>query len=273
MRLRHALACAALCACVPSTEAGAPRGAAGFDIVPSSGSRGTPFVTDDGYTITIERLVVLARVSSNDATVFDTYGRVLRGTQGGAIFQRALPLGTTEVQMGLQGLYIGEYGQNVAQQVEDWDLLSPAEQARLSLPADSSGPGGSSGGLGPAALLDVRATRGTTTFTLRTSLAAASYFSREHNVASLQVQADALVTQPAQLRGEALFSTSTGQVRFATFASADTDGDGVVSREELQAAPIALLDAADAELESSRPTTAMELLVARMQRRLLTVHP
>lgn len=266
MNARRALACAALCACVPSTEAGAPRGAAGFDIVPSSASRGEPFTTVDGYTITVERLVVIALVSSNDATVFDTYGRVLRGTQGGAVFQRALPLGESQVRLGLQGLYIGPYGQNAARQVEAWDELSPAEQTRLSQTADSSVPSGSGGGLGPAALLDVRATRGETTFVMRVSLAATGFYSDRTNEATLRVERDALALTPAQLRAEAFF-----QKRFATFADADVNGDGVVSRDELLEAPIAPGDGGDLILKGTRPTTAMELLLARMQNSVLTV--
>lgn len=269
MNARRALVCAALCACVPSTEAGAPRGAAGFDIVPSSASRGEPFTTVDGYTITVERLVVIALVSSNDATVFDTYGRVLRGTQGGAVFQRALPLGESQVRLGLQGLYIGPYGQNAARQVEAWDELSPAEQTRLSQTADSSVPSGSGGGLGPAALLDVRATRGGTTFVMRVSLASTGFYSDRTNEATLRVERDALALTPAQLRAEAFFGA--GEKRFATFADADVDGDRVLSRDELLEAPIAPTDGGDLILKGTRPTTAMELLLARLQNGVLTV--
>ncbi len=271
MRLRRALACAVLCACVPSTEEATPRGAAGFDIIPSSASRGEPFITEDGYTITVERLVVIALVSSNDATVYDTYGRVLRGTKGGAVFQRALPLGETQVRLGLQGLYIGAYGQNAARQVEDWDQLTPAEQARLSQTADSSVPSGSGGGLGPAALLHVRATRGTTTFVMRVSLAATSLFSDRSSNATLRVERDAVALSPAQLRAEAFFGASTGAKRFATFADADVDGDGVVSRDELLQAPIAPTDGGDLTLQGTRPRIAMELLLARLQNGVLVV--
>ncbi len=234
--------------------------------MPSGASRGEPFTTVDGYTITVERLVIIALVTSNDATAFDTFGRVVRGTRGAAVFQRALPLGESEVRLGLQGLYIGVYGQNAARQVEDWDQLGPDEQARMSRAADSTVPSGSGGAVGPAALLDVRATRGSATFVMRVSLASTALYADHSRTATLRVARDALALTPAQLRAEAFFGD-----HFETFAAADSDGDGVVTREELLKAPIAPTDGGDLTLPGARPVTAMELLAARLQNRVLAL--
>ncbi len=56
----------AIAACVPSAEEPKPRGAIGFSLVPSQATRGVPFTTRDGYTLTIERLVVRLDVNASE---------------------------------------------------------------------------------------------------------------------------------------------------------------------------------------------------------------
>ncbi len=63
MRRALALVLALLaCTCVPPTDDRDPRGAAGVRTAPSEATRGTPFVTDDGWTVTIDALYLRTQV-------------------------------------------------------------------------------------------------------------------------------------------------------------------------------------------------------------------
>lgn len=84
MSLRHARAClcALLVACVPAAEDPPPRGALGANLVPSDATRGVPFVTGDGYEVTVERTALylsinvqtIPRVKGSDLDGFESFG-------------------------------------------------------------------------------------------------------------------------------------------------------------------------------------------------------
>jgi hypothetical protein len=269
----------AAAACVPSTDEKEPKGAAGFELRPSKGTAGETFLSRDGYAITVERLVVVVMATSPDATEYEsTVGRVFPATARTPIFARAIPEGPATVSLAVGGAYLG-YGdeRRIREQVEGWESITAEEQARFTRVAESDQtvvvPGAISSSQGPAALLVLRATRGASTFRMNLTLSGTARFAGSHRPYAMRVERNALTTRPAEVRAEALFSTSAGNVLFQSFAAADVTRDGVLQPAELAQSKVSAEESTDPAFQGSVPKNPLELLLRRMQTSMLVVDP
>ncbi len=269
MRPRRALACVVLCACVPATDDAEARGAAGFDIVPSAASAGASFATDDGYQITVDRMVMVMTAVTTDSQDYGSLGRVLLGTDRAQVFSRAIPEGPHQVTLGFTGLYLGYEAKELIARVDGWDSIRPDEQERLTRAADSDR---SSNYQGPALLLTLHADKGEMHLRMQVALGSVSRISGTGRAAMVDVKRNALAARTADVRPEGLFADSNGTSSFRSFAEADASGDGLIVPAELAAGKITAREAQDAELPSPDRNT-MGLLLARMQTGLLVVRP
>ena len=208
----------ALGACVPASEAAPPAGAAGFDTKPSAASRGEPFTTPDGWTLRFERfalevMVVGSNVESGGgdsvAYRFDARDRVQLWVSG-------IPAGGSTVR-----IYPGRFD-NPAPAVVD--LVRDRETAaRFDRPAD----GVLEVPYVPVVVFSVVATNGERR--VRLELAIGAEATAHGPAVSLDVKADALALVPLPIAGEQLFISG-----FESFATADQDGDGILSIDELR---------------------------------------
>lgn len=111
--MKRALLLFAFAACVPATESQKPAGAGGFHTEPTPASKGQAFVTDDGWTVTVDALVLRGWVS---ASPVDTNGRYGGGSDNYLwnardvvdLYAPALSIGKWSVHMQLQGAYVGD---------------------------------------------------------------------------------------------------------------------------------------------------------------------
>ena len=249
VRARLLVLAAALYACVPTTDESEPKGAIGYTVDATPASKGAPLQTEDGFVITIERMVVDLSVGvlfrqgtlTTSGPVEDN-GLLFPATTSATIFARAVPVGSWSVSLQF-GSRFGQ-GDQGKSEVATLDLAS-GEAQRFAAAADVASRR-SDPPLQPNLLLVARGTRGsrTTRFNIAFHIWDVFLQARE---GTRVVRANELVTSPAKLRGEMLFSSPTGAVRFASFEQADRDLDGVLTVEELNRGAIS-----DAEVEEAQ---------------------
>lgn len=228
---RRALVLAVLASCVPASEPRPPAGAAGFAVEPSPGARGTPFTTDDGWTLTVDALVVRAYVDVTPATPRFYGGSddfLFDATTRQELWVPAVPVGPASVTAYLRGRYIYEGSERYADDVLVFGVGDDVA-ARFSRPADG---GGSTDG--PSVLLSVRGARGGRSVRLALALAADAGTSLG-SAAPVEVRESAVALTDLEVAPEAVFG---GGLAFGALADADGDGDGEISADELRARPI-----------------------------------
>jgi hypothetical protein len=228
--------------------------------------------TEDGFVITIERLVVDLSVGASvrqgivqtSAPVEDS-GLIFPSTTSATIFARAVPVGTWSV-----ALYFGSRfgtGDQGEAEVPTLDLLA-GEQQRFATAADLSyvrrEPPSK-----PNLLLVARGTRGSRT--TRINLAFYIDDGGRQRKGTWVVRANELVTSPATIRGEKLFSSPMGLVRFASFERADRDRDGVLTADELNEGAISNAEQEEAQETDGTPRgrSLAELVMQRAATALL----
>lgn len=242
MRARSFLALArgpafvvAVAACVPSVEDPSPHGAAGFSFIPSDATRGAAFVTRDGYTLTIERLVVRLFVDGGSSN-----GTLMSLSTSATAYATEVPEGGTEISLITNARApVADPEPEVRHGVTD------EEDARFSVPPDLVGTGPRSnseycnGPEGrPTVLLAMRAERAREKYRIDLSLCV---LGAGPAGVPIDVRRDELTTVPLFVRAERLFST-TGRTEdepypwFGSFAVADRNDDGLLTPEELAAA-------------------------------------
>ncbi len=268
-------AAALLVCCVPASEPAKPAGAIGFRTEPTAASLGEPFVTDDGWTVRVESFALQLRVSGSSVETTESRGYTsdsdsaeyrIASTARAELFARALPVGVARFSVSLQGSYFySDSETSDSTRIESFGL-SPAVAARFRTPADAAPVVWQSPvTYGPSLVLAVRAVKGELrerfdlsllTFSL-TSEAGASL------EASGEVRADALTTVPLTVAAEALFrDVRTGRLSFDDVASVDTDRNGTITGDELNAT------ATPSRIGSSKPREPglLETLVERSSR-------
>lgn len=229
--------------CVPPTEELAPAGAAGFVTEPSPASRGEPIVTEDGWLLRFEELAIQAAVSASSAddgssTTYATSLDVFRWNARDRveIYTRALAVGRWYPRAYLFGAFIDldddDEGRIVDLGVDD------TLRRRFAVRLDDSIFGGFMAG--PMVVVRLRASRGDQAIVLDTALSTEMYdgLRDAREAPPVDVHADSLSSAPLAVRAERLFHDTErdGQhLRFARFAAADADGDGLLTIAELDA--------------------------------------
>jgi hypothetical protein len=240
MSIRNAVAVVATLAvfqaCVPIADDPAPRGAAGFTLTPTPASAGAPFVTADGYTITIERLVLAVRASSSDSGIQGT--TIYYGSKAAQVYATGIRERTVPVTLNFTHFNIN-YPDTSDDEFER--SISDADFKRLQSPFDFSDtqafseddPSSIRLKLGPSVIVSMRATRNSQTFRLDVAL---GVFAAKALTANLVIERNALVSASVSVDAQALFSNGA-ELRFAEFAAADGNSDETISWNELIAAP------------------------------------
>ena len=264
---------ATLCACVPTSAESEPKGAIGYTVTATPASKGAPLQTEDGFVITIERLVVDLSVGvsvrqgtrTTSAPGKDN-GLIFPSTTSATIFARAVPVGSWSV-----ALYFGSRfaaGDLGTAEVSTLDLLAD-EQQRFATGADGSSIRGEPRWK-PNLLLVARGTRGARTTRINLAFYIGGGFGRQREGTSV-VRANELVTSPATIRGEKLFASPLGPARFESFEQADRDLDGVLTAEELDDGSISNAEQEEAQESDGVPNvrTLAELVMHRAATALL----
>lgn len=237
---RVALLALLLAGCLRPGNEDEPKGGVDVTLFPSAATKGTPFVTPDGWTITIHRFAI--RVAAADVTTAPD------GTQtgGGPGIQRKL-VPSPECHLRITAAEAGEraaiglvsggaYGSSEAMTPElppcgvDADTLK-----RFGASSDDSDPAFPSL---PSLIVDATATKDGQT--LRVSFAAGSFGAYSDPSESAKVTIEANVGAPVSfpIDGELLFAPSDpGGVSFTEIAACDTNGDGTVTGAEMNATP------------------------------------
>ena len=244
--------------CVPSTEANVdPRGAAGARFVPNAAAKGAPFTTSDGWTVTFDRLALVAQVTAQGQTNGSGGYVVWDGSLNAETWVPALSVGSCAVNVRLEGVFLGS---DRTISLERAGVLSAAK-----IPPDIAAlvfttPDNASSTLavstafgriaqGPAIVFSAHASHGGQTMTLDLSLAAAfTVTSDPARIVVVTVPQDDVVFAQYEIRPELVFSAGGDDTTlvFEPLAEADRLGnhDGVISADELHA--ISLLSASAA---------------------------
>ena len=248
--LRVALLVVAASACVPSTvDRTEPRGAAGARFVPTSIARGTAFVTSDGWTITFERLALVALVSTLTRDNIGS-GRFLiwDGAHGTETYVPSMPVGAIAIKVDPEGLvrdptYADSGGDPDIQKALAASTLATDVQATILAAPDNALATHAGYGTyepvqqGPAVIFAAVATKGART--VRVALALASAYqvgSSSSNdftgVQTLDVQANDVHFATYEVHPERIFAATADEAAllFEPIAGADRDLDGIVTR-------------------------------------------
>jgi hypothetical protein len=234
-----------LLACVPATEDLNPRGAAGFDLVPSATSRGESFTTADGYTLTIERAVfTMQAVTRSSGASGEFFGSTEEATWDSntqtLLFVRALPIGQitllcefgsissydfSEKNRGAEPKELSSFTRADLDRIRNW-IANPNEVRRSNT---SSG------------RLVVSAQKDSQSWTLDVVLP--SWYGTGP-LATFNVRENVLERQTVTVMPENIFRRTTRegtltadkQLRFQGFVDADTNSDSVIDEAELSVA-------------------------------------
>lgn len=239
----------AFTACVPASEALPPAGAGGFATQPSPATRGEPFVTEDGWTVRIEKVVLSCWVttapplgSSYNGRRYGSGGWLFDASKPVALYAPEVSIGPAVVDISLRGnyVYVGRDNNRESRRILD---VSPEVVERSNAPPDEGFEDAYFGddlrypaGDGPSVLLAVRAERAGRVERLDLALGITSY-SGFGGRFSVDIVEDTVVTRPVGVSVEELFRDGKGRLAFDELAAADTDGDGTITIAELKAAP------------------------------------
>ena len=232
--MKRAVLLALLTCCVPASEKAPPAGAAGFDTEPSDPTKGDPYGTADGWTVTIDKLILQVTVAAQPASrgygETDPYIFDARSPQ--RIFVRALPTGPAVLRIDWYGRYVNDTDPN-RDPFENIESLgvSPDDAKRfLHTPDDAKAVPYSSG---PSAVVAVTGTKDGRRVHLELAVNAAASKSFDPTTGvtgrSVTIPEDDIDAVPLPLRAETVFPS------FENIAARDADGDGVVTITELGA--------------------------------------
>ncbi len=271
--------------CVPSADEELPRGGISVSFAPSPPTRGEPFVTTDGWTISIERVYLRASLQ---------WARSESGRGGGEarlvdpndpscdLRVRGVPVGPVAIQSRMDLV--------VVPQVMNPDVESPcgvdvATQERFDAVADNVRPEEVDVSLpsyGPNIVLAGRAEKDGRTKRFELALVPASLpepepsedagvsdvpGERPADEARFQivtVDADVATRATFGLRAEGLFRAADGdgELVFEDLASADSDDDGVVTAGEV--AGVTVCPSEPTASVASRCVSLLDVLAARL---------
>lgn len=285
--IRRALVIAVLAACVPASDGeDDPRGAAGARFVPSATAQGTPFTTADGWTVTIEHLVLVARVSAQCSAGGGTGYVAWDASRETDRWTGALPAAPCVVYAQLEGVFTTTgtslFGRD--RPFVEADLPSDLVGDVFGDPDNQNTVIASTSGVdfiqGPAISFRLRATRADETKVLTLKLASSFLSSPEvTRVKQLYVKRDDVVYARYLVQPERMFvGLDDDLVRFDPLAEADRrgNGDGVIRADEL--ARVSLIDDIDGgaalcsdsiDVLTGRCATLLDLVARNAQRILV----
>ncbi len=219
-------------ACVPAAAEKEPRGAVALRTEPSAPSRGEPFTTSDGWTVTVDAFAlhvsIAAKIESSSEYGVVGGGNVLfQGGRSEDLVVLGIPAGSAFAVVTFSSSSV--YDDGIAIQPDDIRAVPPEMVQRFLLPP--SGPAPTIPGFisGPSVIVVAHARKGERTLLLDVALRSAI---PQHGARAV-IAANALTPVSTPIAVEALFTTASGTVAFDDFASADKDLDGVLSAEEL----------------------------------------
>jgi hypothetical protein len=232
----------ALVACVPATTDPSPRGGLGLETVPSPAARGEPLVTSDGWTVTIESLVLqIYVVAVPDDGVPGGFGGtyIFSGRAPEEFIIRAVPEGRAKTTLTLATRYLTSGYEPIYNGPNATTRVSYDIDARFNKPADDASPvvthDADSGDLtlattdGPAVLLVARAEKAGRVVHIDTAFAG----SPTGTDLAVDVRANDLSRANVTIAAERLFMKN-GVLLFDDIAQADTDNDGVITLAEMR---------------------------------------
>lgn len=229
-RVAVMLATATIAACVPASEKLPPRGAAGFDTVPSAATTGEPFTTTDGWTVRVEKLVIQTSVAASLPNL--GYGTsmpyVFDAQKPASVYARALPVGSVTVSLALYGRYISTEG-DYRDRVVPINVDDETNERFNRLPDEGEDSGYTPG---PSVILAVHAERDGRVVTFDMALNVTSAGVRSFDEAfgiPVEVREDSLSTVELPIDAALFFPV------FDDVAASDADGDGTVTALELEA--------------------------------------
>lgn len=232
--------CATTASCVPAS-APSQAGAIGFRTEPSPATRGEPFVTDDGWTVTVATLALHMSLAANEVDTgrepgFEEY-RFL-ASESAELFVRDVAVGPADVLLHFAWAYIGESTNAVHDDDTSNVAVPPEVLARFRRSAQVRHEIGGLGGWGPALVLVVRAEKAERVIAIDVTVG--NLMSSGEWSAAGNVRSDALAATLIRVKAEALFiaESAPGRLVFDEFAAADRNGDGNVDAVELQETPI-----------------------------------
>lgn len=217
------------CGCVPASGELPPAGAAGFDAIPSAQTQGEPFVTTDGWTVHIEKLVFQVSVSASAERLGYGYAEayLFDAQKPARMFARALPVGPARVNVTPYGRYIGYSDNDYFDRVERINVDDETNARFNRLPDEGQQ---SAYTPGPSVLIVVRGERDGSVIRLDAALnitAPAPPRLEEELGVSVEVREDDLTTAPLPIDAALFFPV------FEDIARSDFDGDGNATVSEL----------------------------------------
>lgn len=258
------LAAALLVACVPASETDMPKGAAGFSSDPTPATRGEPFTTNDGWTLTFTRIAVMANISAVSANPAYA-GGAERWEWNAAMhaepFARAVGVGPAAVSVTLQGLGLPARRRDDVSRVN----IDAETDALFRVAADDDNSYSTDDRYrdGPSLVFTVEARKNERTITLALGLLGAGGNSlpleRTH---TLVVRQDELTALPLLIAGEKLFVGGTDPYTgyFDFLANADENADHRLTPDELLRVPV---DCETCATLGSPPENALMLISSR----------
>lgn len=246
-RLASLGAVIAIAACVPASDAFPPTGAGGFATQPSPATRGEPFVTEDGWTLRIEKVVLSCWINTSppsgsyDGRRYGSGGWLFDASKPVALYAPEVSVGPAIVDLSLRGNYV-YVGRDNTRESRRIIGVAPEVVERSNAPPDEGFEDAYFGddlrfpaGDGPSVLLAVHAERAGRVERMDVALGITSY-SFLNGRFSVDIVEDTVVTRPLGVRIEELFRDGKGRLAFDELAAADTDGDGTITIAELKAA-------------------------------------
>lgn len=244
-------------ACVPATAELDPRGAGGVVVEPSAPTRGEPFVTSDGWTVTFGtfafRAVLFASAETEDGSRFSETDEQIWGSTRAEMFVPAVRVGPCHVNLLLSSAYVGPPGSDAASSAADSRRGPGVELSiveRFLRLADNSRPnwsGEEAGfGRGPTVVFALRAEKAGKTYVL--DLALQSDEGNDWRAGpTIDVRANDVVFAPWSVRAERVLEVKPGVTSFSDLAEADDKGDhdGRITAAELLAIDIGWESCAD----------------------------
>ncbi len=260
-----ALVAALAAGCVPSTEDNVdPRGAAGARFLPNAVARGAPFLSSDGWTITIDRIALVAQVTAQGQTNGSGGYVVWDGSQTAETWVPALAVGACAVNVRLEGVFLGPdrsisleragvlQASKIAPEVAAIVFTTPDNASATLAVSTAFGRVAQ----GPAIVFAAHAVRGGQRMMIGLSLAAAFTVTTDPaRVVLLTIPQDDVLFAQYEVRPELIFTSGTDAtaIAFEPLAEADRRGnnDGIISADELHAISLLSTEAAASGCEDA----------------------
>lgn len=302
MRIQRILLFVALLgSCVPASEPLPPAGAGGLQTDPSPAARGEPFISRDGWRVTIDKLIVRAgpQVASKVPDRFGYRGysmwepAIFNAKERLQLYTPEIPPGpaTVSVTYDQYSIYIGPGFTPYDDHAEVTGAVLAVDAARFQQVADQGFEADAYGagyvtGHGPSIVIELRASKdGSREATLKAAVSntySSMGFNDDDDGSSsnkkgasseegipIEIRANALTLARLEIAPEKVFTTpGRDGIDVGRLIRADPNKDGEVTGAEL-----ATIEVDNKELGSyplSRNSTLLDLLADKLKKHLLT---